>query len=57
MTHLMLDLCCGLGGVGRAARAAGWKVVGLDISQLVCPEVRGDMRKLPFRKGFAPDLL
>lgn len=45
----MLDLCCGLGGVSRRFREAGWEVVGVDIAEWVHPDVVGDIRALPLR--------
>jgi len=33
-----LELCCGTGMVGRAFRAAGWSVVGIDLTQKMAAE-------------------
>jgi hypothetical protein len=43
----MLDLCCGLGGVSRRFREAGWEVVSVDIEAWVNPDVIADVRALP----------
>ena len=53
----MIDLCCGLGGASEAARQRGWRVQTLDITTYVKPQIVGDLRSLPLRRGLAPDLL
>jgi SAM-dependent methyltransferase len=54
-----LDLCCGTGQVGRALKAAGWDVQGLDIchdmagiSSRFFPVREGKAEKMPFESGF-----
>lgn len=50
-----LDLCCGTGQVGRSLQAAGWEVVGLDLTpEMLAHAARhfetipGDAHALPF---------
>jgi hypothetical protein len=45
----MLDLCCGLGGVSRRFREAGWDVVAVDIAEWVKPDVVCDVRRLALK--------
>ena len=53
-----LDLCCGTGQMGRALKARGWDVKGLDIcgdmvkiSSCHFPVSEGKAEKLPFRSN------
>jgi SAM-dependent methyltransferase len=62
----VLDLPCGWGRLGPALEAAGWRVVGGDLSFLNLrrrarefpgPGVRLDLRRLPFRDRCADGVL
>jgi hypothetical protein len=53
----MLDLCCGLGGVSRRFRAAGWEVVGVDLAEWVKPDVVCDVRALALRPSSRFDFI
>lgn len=53
-----LDLCCGTGQIGRALRAMGWDVQGLDIckqmikvSSRYFPVLEGKAEKMPFESS------
>ncbi len=53
-----LELCCGTGQVGRALKAKGWEVKGLDIcssmveaSSKYFPVLQGRAEKIPFETG------
>ena len=54
----VLDVACGSGRHARAFKAAGFEVVGVDLSPDLLDEAEGvarlraDMRALPFRGGF-----
>lgn len=54
-----LDLCCGTGQIGRALKAQGWSVKGLDIcdsmariSSRYFPVSEGIAEKLPFESSY-----
>lgn len=60
----VLDLCCGMGRHSMALVEAGYKVTGIDLSDVLLREahnhdpegrvtwLKGDMRKLPLEGGF-----
>ncbi len=48
---VMIDLCSGLGGASDPFRAAGWRVVTLDIDRRFTPDVLADVRNAPLRRG------
>ena len=53
---VMIDLFCGLGGASDPFRAAGWRVIGVDIEARFRPDVVADVRALPLKR-FHVDLL
>jgi SAM-dependent methyltransferase len=62
-SDLVLDLCCGAGRHMTGLADAGCRVVGVDLSMTLLEQaaeriegarlVRGDMRRIPFKPGFA----
>ena len=52
----MLDLFCGLGGAGAAFRAAGWRVVGVDLDASLSPDVCADLASWLW-EGERPDFV
>jgi len=52
----MLDLFCGSGGASAAFRAAGWRVVGVDVDPEVRPDVVADLSKWSW-SGERPDFV
>lgn len=50
MTHLHVDLCCGLGGWQQPFRdSPQWRSAGLDVRRDLDPDVQADVRELPLR--------
>lgn len=56
MTHLMLDLCCGLKGASETMSERGWDVVTLDNEPAFEPDIVADVRKWQW-DGTQPDLI
>lgn len=53
--RVMWDVFCGLGGASAAFKAAGWKVVTVDIEPMFRPDILADAATLDLRGEAAPD--
>jgi hypothetical protein len=55
---LCIDLCCGKKGFSRAfSEDPSWEVVSVDIERKFNPSIQADVRYLPIRTNFHPDLV